>query len=104
MVRTHKSIEDTGQGTLIRIRVQPRASRTELRRSAEGMFRLAVSAPPVDDAANSAAAEFLAKMFRIGKNSIIITSGSRSRDKTFLIQNISCQDVLKILETHVMNA
>lgn len=92
-----------GNDTLLRVKVQPKASKEGIRRGPDGTIRISVTAPPADDAANKAVIAFLAKLLRTGKKSIVLESGHRSRDKSFLIQNMSEGEVLQILEIRVLN-
>lgn len=87
-----------GDDTLLKVRVQPRASKTSLRCGANGGLRVYVTAPPVDDAANAAVIAYLSKILKKNKTSFMLVSGHHSRDKTLQIRNISPQEVLRILE------
>jgi uncharacterized protein (TIGR00251 family) len=82
----------------IRIRVQPRASRTEIVGEHAGAIKLRVTAPPVDGKANEECRRFLAKLLKVGATSIEIISGDSSRDKVIRISNISARRVLEVLD------
>jgi len=71
---------------LIRIFVQPRASRNEMAGSRDGAFKIRLTAPPVDGAANKSCAEFLGKYFGVSKSSVSIESGEASRTKQVCIK------------------
>ena len=78
------------------VRVQPRAKRTRIECPAPGeAFKVWVQAPPVDDAANKAVLELLAKSLNIPKRNITLTRGHKSRLKSFTITGVS-QDELFI--------
>jgi uncharacterized protein YggU (UPF0235/DUF167 family) len=49
-------------------------------------LKLALTAPPVDGAANKACALFLAKLSGLPKSSVRILSGETSRHKRFLLE------------------
>lgn len=91
------------QDNVIKVRLQPRASRTGVRSVEEGVVRISVTAPPIDNAANAALIELLAKLLKIPKGSIVLTSGQHSRDKLVQIKNISKNETLRILEIHGKN-
>lgn len=66
---------------LLRIRVIPRASKTEWagRRGEAWVVRL--QAPPVEGAANEALLRFLAKELGVRRGDLVIVSGEHARDK-----------------------
>ena len=71
-------------GDLVRIRVRliPRASRTEVVGWLEsGELKIRVTSAPVEEAANLELIRFLAKTLGIKKADIIITGGAHSRVK-----------------------
>ena len=71
----------------IRVRLQPKASRNELKgwkedpESGERILQARVNAPPVDGKANKALIALLAKEFKTPKSKIRIVQGETSRDK-----------------------
>ncbi|WP_198013880.1 DUF167 domain-containing protein [Desulforegula conservatrix] len=71
---------------LIRIFVQPRSSKNEMVGTRDGAFKIRLTAPPVDGAANKACSEFLAKYFGVSKSSVSIESGETSRTKQVCIK------------------
>jgi uncharacterized protein (TIGR00251 family) len=75
-------------GSILRVRLTPRAGRTEIIRWEEGVLYLRVSAPPVDGAANSALIAFLSEVLGVRKSAIIIKSGASSREKKLEIEEI----------------
>ena len=82
---------------LLVVRVQPRASKNALRLGGNGQLRVAVTAPPVDDAANTAVRAYMADSLGIGKGRVQICAGLRSREKTLKISDITASDVIKKL-------
>ncbi|HMU26300.1 MAG TPA: DUF167 domain-containing protein [Solirubrobacterales bacterium] len=71
----------------IRVRLQPRASKNELKGwkedpgSGEQVLQARVTAPPVDGKANQALIALLAKEFKTPKTRIRIIQGESARDK-----------------------
>jgi len=71
----------------IRVRLQPRASKNEIKgwqedpESGEEVLQVRVTAPPVDGKANKALTALLAKEFKVPKSKIRILQGESSRDK-----------------------
>ena len=64
-----------------RVRVQPRASRDELAGLQEGVLRVRLTAPPVDNAANESLIDFLADQLGVSSRMVQIVSGIGSRNK-----------------------
>jgi uncharacterized protein (TIGR00251 family) len=79
------------EGTELRIKVVPGASRTALRGVWNDALRLAVAAPPEHGKANREAAGFLADLFGVRPAAVRITSGRTRALKTVLLLNVSCE-------------
>jgi uncharacterized protein len=85
-------------GTLFRVRVSPRASRTQIEGTKDGVLQVRLNAPPVDGAANKALRELIARTLRCPRGSVEIIRGERSRDKTVLLRQSESESVRRILE------
>ena len=70
---------------LLDVYVQPKASRSRIIGLHDNAVKLAVAAPPVDGRANKEVIAFMAKLFKVPKSSIEITSGHQGRRKKLLI-------------------
>jgi uncharacterized protein (TIGR00251 family) len=70
----------------IDVLVVPRASRTGVGPMVGERLRVAVTAPPVDGAANSAVVEALAEAFGVRRAAVTIVRGERGRRKTVRIE------------------
>lgn len=71
------------------VRVQPRASRTEIAGTHGDALKVRLSAPPVDGAANEALVNFLAEIFAVGRRDVRILAGESSRSKIVEIDGIT---------------
>lgn len=69
----------------LRVRVQPRASRTEVVGEHDGALKLRLAAPPVDDQANRELVRFVAKALGVSPSRVRLVSGATSRSKTLEI-------------------
>jgi uncharacterized protein (TIGR00251 family) len=78
------------------VRVQPRASRTELAGLHGGALKVRVAAPPVDDAANRALIEFLAECLGVAKRSVRIVAGESSRTKVLEVDGVTPEQVASL--------
>ncbi|HMP77453.1 MAG TPA: DUF167 family protein [Kiritimatiellia bacterium] len=76
----------TENGLRLRIRVAPRASRTEVAGLHGDALKIRLHAPPVDGAANTALIAFLAKTADLPKSAFTITRGHASRDKEVAVR------------------
>ena len=85
-------IRENGSALEIALHVQTRARRAEIVGIHNGALKIKVSAPPVDNAANSAVIEFCADQFDMPKSRIRIVSGAKSRDKILRIEGLSRAD------------
>jgi uncharacterized protein (TIGR00251 family) len=74
-------LESADGGIRLRLRIQPRASRTEVAGLHGDTIRIRLSAPPVDGAANAELVRFLAEVLHVptGRG---ITAGHSGRQKT----------------------
>ncbi|MGQ0715423.1 MAG: DUF167 domain-containing protein [Gemmatimonadaceae bacterium] len=78
------------------VRVQPRASRSEIVGEQEGALHVRLAASPVDGAANEALVELLADRLDVAKRDIRIVSGATSRRKVVEIDGVTAERVLAL--------
>jgi uncharacterized protein (TIGR00251 family) len=84
---------------ILPVRVQPRASKTEIAGALDGALKVRLQAPALEDRANEALCEFLAYLLKTPKSAVRILSGHRSRSKRVEIRGVTQQQVLALL-TH----
>lgn len=89
---TPPAIEARDGGVVIRVRVQPRASREAISGTREAL-KVALTAPPVDGEANAALLVLLARRLGVPKNALKLVSGEKSRDKAIFVPGKSVDDV-----------
>jgi len=92
-------VEQRGADVRIRVRIQPRASRTEVAGEHDGALRIRVAAPPVEGEANDALIRFLAKRLRVAPSRITVVSGAASRAKQVEVEGVDAADVARRLST-----
>jgi uncharacterized protein (TIGR00251 family) len=92
-------LRESKKGLTFDIQVIPHASRAEIAGVQEGAFKVKVTAPPVEGAANEACIKLLAKELGLKKSQMEISSGAKSRKKTVMIKDISKAE----LETKINN-
>jgi len=90
-----KTIEPlSGDRLSIRVRVQTRASLDEIVGwTHSGELKLRVTAPPVDDAANTLVTKLLCKRLDVRRADVQIVSGAHSRSKRVALP-ASCENAL----------
>lgn len=93
-----RPIEQQGADVLLRVRVQPKASRNAVRIEPGGVVRVSLTAPPVDGAANKALVSFLAKALGLPKRKVAVEHGAHSREKTVRLHGIESESVRARLE------
>ena len=75
--------------TLLRVRVQPRASRNEIVAWEGDALRMRVSAPPVDGEANLAVTKVLARALGVAPTTVAVVRGEHARDKVVRVAGLS---------------
>jgi uncharacterized protein (TIGR00251 family) len=86
-------LQQRGGAVSFEVRVAPRASRNALRGVSEGALKVALTAPPVEGAANSALCDFLAELLKISRRSVDITHGQQSRRKTVRVVGVDAATI-----------
>ncbi|SRR6266851_3892766 len=82
---------------ILAVRVQPRASKTEISGVMDGALKVRLQAPALEDRANEALCEFLAQLLKTPKSAVRILSGHRSRSKRVEIRGVTEQQVLALV-------
>jgi uncharacterized protein len=77
-----------GADLVLDVRVQPRASRSEIAGVHGERLRIRLQAPPVDGKANAALVEFVAGLFAIPRARVTIVHGLTGRDKRLRLQGV----------------
>jgi uncharacterized protein len=83
------------------VRVQPRASRDEIAGVMDGALKVRLQAPALEDRANVALCEYLARLLKTPKSAVRILSGDRGRIKRMEIRGVTQQQVLALLTQEV---
>ena len=84
---------ETNNGTILTIRVVPRASKNEIAGELGDALKIRLQAPPVEGKANKALIQFLSDKLEIQRNRISILSGDTGRNKRILLTGINSQDI-----------
>jgi hypothetical protein len=85
------------EGIILHVRVQPNSSKTECVGEYNGMLKIKVASPPVDNAANKVLLATLAGAFGVSKNKLQLISGQQSKQKRVLIKGLSEKNIQEYL-------
>ena len=90
-------LRETAGGTLLSIKLQPRASKNEIGEPLGDELKIKVTVPPVDAAANQALIELLAEKLGCSRGKVELIRGHTSRHKTIMLHGFKPEDVQKQL-------
>ncbi len=90
-------LKEIAGGTLLAVKLQPRASRNEIGEPLGDELKIKVTAPPVDAAANQALVEFLADKLGCPRGRVELIRGQTSRHKTLKLHGLPPAQVLEKL-------
>jgi hypothetical protein len=85
-------------GVAVDILVQPRASRSRIGPLHGDRLKVAVTAPPVEGAANQAVIELFARRLRLPRRAIEVIAGAGSRRKTIAIAGASAEAIEQLID------
>jgi hypothetical protein len=80
-----------------KVYVQPRSSKTGIAGMHGSAIKVFVTAPPVENKANTAVIHVIADLFNVPKKSVSIKSGMQGRHKTVLVNNLTLQEAQETL-------
>jgi uncharacterized protein len=90
-------LKETDGGTLLSVKLQPRASKNEIGAPLGDELKIKVTAPPVDAAANQALIELLAETLGCSRGKVELLRGQTSRHKTILLHGFTATFVAQKL-------
>jgi uncharacterized protein YggU (UPF0235/DUF167 family) len=77
----------------ITARVHPRASRNQVQLEPDGVLSIWITAPPIENRANDAVRQLLARRLRIRSSQILIAVGAHGRTKLLDVDDLTEEDV-----------
>ncbi|MBK5073496.1 YggU family protein [Budviciaceae bacterium CWB-B4] len=81
------AVEQQSDAIILRLYIQPKASRDQIVGLHGEELKVAITAPPVDGQANAHLVKFLAKQFRVAKGMVTVEKGELARHKQVRIDN-----------------
>lgn len=91
-----KVLAEVPDGVRIRVRAQPRASRSAVVGTIDDgrgglALKVAVAAPPVEGAANAAIVELLADVLEVPRRAVVVARGESGRSKQVDVRGITVE-------------
>ena len=80
-----------------KVKVQPRAKRSELAGEHGGALKVRLAAPPVNGKANDECRRFLASLFQVAPGAIEFVAGSASREKVIRVHGVGLDRMRGVL-------
>ena len=90
-------LRNTETGVELSLYIQPRASRSRIAGLQGEELKIALTAPPVDGAANKACRIFIAKICDIPRSRVLLVAGETSRHKRLLLEGADPRQIDALL-------
>ncbi len=90
-------IDQRGTAVRLSVRVQPRASRSEVVGEHDGALKVRLAAPPVEGEANRELVRFLGKLLGVAPSRVSVVAGATGKSKVVEIEGLSVADVERAL-------
>jgi uncharacterized protein len=82
-----------GDGTMLSVKLQPRATANEIAGPLGAELRIKVTAPPVEAAANEALIELLAARLHCARGRVELVRGHKSRHKIVKLHGFAPEEI-----------
>jgi uncharacterized protein (TIGR00251 family) len=90
-------IRETATGVVFRIRVVPRASRSEVAGVQGDALKLRITSPPVDGKANDECIRLLSDILGVRRTAVTIIAGHSSRTKTIAVEGRKATEIAALI-------
>jgi uncharacterized protein len=90
-------ISERDESIVFAVRVTPRASRDAIDGEYHGALRVRLTAPPIEDRANSALRRFLAARLNVPVSAVRIVGGEKSRNKRVAMAGVTRAQVISLV-------
>ena len=94
----------SGSGVTLEVYAQPGASCTEIAGIHDRRLKVRLASPPRDGEANAELRRFLARLLGLGRSSVAIIAGERSRRKRVVIRQLGGAIVDRALRRYLTGA
>ena len=86
------TIGERAEGIRVSVQVKPKSSRSALLGVRDDALEVAVTAPPLDGAANTELVKVLARVFDVRRGDVAIVVGPSSRNKVVAVYGINAAE------------
>ncbi len=90
-------MEQRSDAVRLSVRVQPRASRSEVVGEHDGALKVRLAAPPVEGEANRELVRFLGKLLGVAPSRVSVVGGATGKSKVVEIEGVTVRDVERAL-------
>ncbi|MDY7034257.1 MAG: DUF167 domain-containing protein [Thermodesulfobacteriota bacterium] len=90
--------DTTESGVVLKVWLQPKSSRNEIKGLHGDTLRVSVTSPPIEGRANKALCDLMAKEFGVSKSQIEIIKGHKSRTKIIKIDGVTPDYMIQRIE------
>lgn len=82
-----QAVERDGEDLILKLYIQPKASRDKTVGLHAEELKIAITAPPIDGKANAHLTKYLSKQFKVAKSDINIEKGELGRHKQIRVRS-----------------
>lgn len=87
-------VQDSKNGAVLAVHVQPKASHTECVGIHGDALKIRVAAPPIDGAANEELIRFIAGQCAIPRTNVLLQLGAEGRHKRLCLKGVTAEYVM----------
>ena len=98
------ALEEHPQGIIVPVKAQPGARRNGVAGEHAGALKVQVTQAPEDGKATDAVLDLLADVLHVKRSQVKLLSGAASRQKRFLVTDLSLADVANRLRLELEDA
>lgn len=95
-------ITQRGDALLLPVRVQARASVTQIAGVHDGAIKIRLTAPPLENRANRELLKFLAEILHVPPGRLELIAGEHSRQKTVAVKGLSREELTTTLAQYLV--
>ncbi len=83
-------------GVILKIKAVPNSSKNEICGILDGVLKVKIKAPAVENKANEELVKFFAKLLKVPKSSVLLKSGATSKIKSLYISDCTIDKIKNV--------